>query len=152
MHKPNHNPMLVPLEVIRIASKVRKQCEQYVSMDSSGYFNEKLACFCAVGSGALFHALSKGGFKPLFVRGNYLYNGKDNWTQHCWVQLGDAIVDITATQFGELPEVLVCSLHDGHYYNLEQFDQWIEIQVALQNWDLQRPTKRKAIEILKIAA
>ena len=153
MSKPNHEPHLVSNLVEDLARKVRRQCEHYVKMDDSGAFDDNLGNMCAVASGALFQALSRKGIKVSFIKGHYLFQGNDRWGNHCWVMVEDqVIVDITATQFGDLPQVLICSVHDGHYYNEAQFDNWVEIQVALQDWDDQRPTRTKALSILKIAA
>lgn len=81
-----------------IAKKVRKQCESFAfSKASEGYdfsYRGDLECMCAVASYALMTALQKKKIPCKMISGTCYY---DN---HCWVEVYNHIVDITATQFG----------------------------------------------------
>ena len=43
---------------------------------------------------------------------------KDGASQHCWVEIGNVIVDLTATQFGRFPHVRICPRTNRRYVSL----------------------------------
>lgn len=45
--------------------------------------------------------------RPLLVCGWFRDSARSS-TQHCWVEIGDIIVDLTATQFGQFPRARLC--------------------------------------------
>lgn len=58
--------------------------------------------FCAVSSYIVFLYLSKRGFKPKFMLADC----------HCWIEVDNHFVDLTATQFGFEEEILIKNKKD----------------------------------------
>jgi hypothetical protein len=61
---------------------------------------------CATASYILWKELCRVGFDAHFVFGEYQYDieghfPRFDWREHCWVTVGDLIVDVTASQFGK---------------------------------------------------
>lgn len=117
-----------------IALGVRKKCEKFALSNASinyDFHNQNdLACMCAVASFVLAEALRKNGIKCNVLYGKF-HLPKRNWgSEHCWVEVGRKIVDITATQFQDLPKVYIVSNKSGQYRggvvqnNYDQFDSW----------------------------
>lgn len=150
-----------PMSRLReIANQVRRKCEIYA--DQTGNWGEDLCGMCAIASAALKEALSRAGFDSKIIHG---YNG---CLGHCWVEIGDTIYDITATQFGG-DAVTIVSTDDEFYqeykeprtceeletdfpHKLSTFNEMIE-WFELNCWDNQDiPTKEVVKEILDIAA
>jgi hypothetical protein len=74
------------------------------------YSDSALTCFCAIASAFLWYRLKKHGYDAHLVVGNYRKN------DHCWVELNDQIVDITATQFNpNNPKVYLPISRSGYF-------------------------------------
>ena len=86
-----------------IAEKVRKSCEKFANSDASkdyDFHNSNcLSCMCAVASFTLATALRQNGIQCDVVKGYFYDNGDEIQGDHCWVEIGPDIVDITVTQF-----------------------------------------------------
>jgi hypothetical protein len=65
---------------------------------------------CAIGSYILWKELCRRGLDAHFVFGGY-FGGAP---RHCWVTVGDMIVDITASQFGK-PWIYMTSIDNQNY-------------------------------------
>jgi hypothetical protein len=66
---------------------------------------------------------------------------------HCWVEVDGKIVDITATQFGEYPEVYIVSKADMKYCAIRTI-YWAK-ELREQGWPQeQRPVKKIVDRIL----
>ena len=98
--------MSIVNDIREVAEEVREKCLDFaLSDDSVGYdFHgyEDLHAMCAVASATLFRELCRRGIgkKPRIVEGEY-------WKkEHCWVEVDDCVVDITASQFNG-PRIVV---------------------------------------------
>lgn len=77
-------------------------------------FTERLEGACAIGSATLARILRRCGLPATFVLGRF-YCPSGAYSSHAWVEVDGAIVDVTATQFGRLPAVLVAKVGDQRY-------------------------------------
>lgn len=86
-----------------IATAARDAVEYWLGQNPElhEYIQEDMTGACATASLSLYVFLKIKGFKPTLVQGD-THSG----SAHCWVEVGDLIIDVTATQFG-LPEVHV---------------------------------------------
>jgi hypothetical protein len=78
------------------------------------WFSENLNGACAIASFALYEFLQKQSLKCKFILGKYIDN------THCWVELENQIIDLTATQFGSEHKVYTPIKDDNYcpqYYN-----------------------------------
>lgn len=80
-------------EILAVGHKVRSFLEKDLRWSSN------LTGACAIGSFIVWKLLKA--HKPILVVGDSPDMG------HCWVKVGRKVVDITATQFGDYPPVLV---------------------------------------------
>ena len=78
-------------------------------------FTERLEGACAIGSATLARVLRRCGMPARLVIGAF-YKGDEFVSFHAWVEVDDRIVDVTATQFGRLPAVLVTDTSDDRYH------------------------------------
>lgn len=82
------------LKVRQLAEQVRKAAEEEVGE----VYGSSLSGACALASLILDEMLWKNGVKSQFVMGQFCL--KDQFEHdHCWVLIGDRVVDVTATQF-----------------------------------------------------
>ena len=129
----------------KIASRVRRQCEIFSCKDECGgkdYFNNHdLSCMCAVASYTLAKALKKNGIVCKMVKGMF----EDD--HHCWVEIKNEIVDITATQFGIRNRVYFTNKSNECYKR----KVIIRSPRQLRSWKNQAPDNSLANKILKIA-
>ncbi len=125
---------------------VRNKCElayHNEDVDREGIISSNLCGMCAIASFALLKSFQKFGIKSVRVREGYCMS-----MDHCWIQVGLQIYDITATQFDDINDkVYVTSVYDGNYLpfqvtrkNYHQFTRWPKNQ---------RPTV-KLTRILKV--
>jgi hypothetical protein len=98
---------MIPPEVKQIATEVRRWIEQNLPSDC----DDNLCGACSFGSYLLTKVLQKNGYDAYFVEGDY----KNSC--HCWVELDDVIIDITATQFGNYPKIYITNNDDNYYIN-----------------------------------
>lgn len=102
-------------EVERVARVVRGELERMSREEPSLYWEESsLRGACASGSRALVRLLRRFGVDAEFVMGTkYLEH------RHCWVLIGDSILDVTATQFGTtFPRVYWTNFDDPTYVEM----------------------------------
>jgi hypothetical protein len=82
------------MQIHQTIGKVRSALEIYASRHHLLGADESLTCWCAIGSSVLKRILKeKHNLNPKFVRGACL-NGN-----HCWIELEEYAIDITASQF-----------------------------------------------------
>ena len=70
----------------------------------SKLFDESLCGTCAIGSFSLAKILKDYG--AVLVSGDYVVN-PESFTPHCWVEIGDYIIDCTYTQFETASDVKI---------------------------------------------
>jgi hypothetical protein len=114
----------------RLAEFVRTQIESTLCPT---YFGYDLACSCAVSSWTLWRFLTKNQIKSNFVLGRWygdvaiqveecLYEDIPvDWESvgigHCWIEIDDKIIDITLTQFDNVPNVCILDEDDDDFYH-----------------------------------
>jgi hypothetical protein len=102
-------------KVLDIAKKVRRACHKFAMSDDSMPYDfhddPNLGCMCAIGSYVLYQELKDAGYSPELKIGTF-----NKFTTHCWVEIDDKIVDITATQFKEQKRIVNL---DGDYVALD---------------------------------
>jgi hypothetical protein len=123
----------------QIASDVREVCEEYFHSPraqrahAKGDFYDNLGGMCAIASFVLVKALELNGYLwPVAKAGFFKKYGT-----HCWVEVGDKVVDITATQYDDpnggtecYPLVYITNYNDKKYrfgkevYKSEDFN-WV---------------------------
>jgi hypothetical protein len=100
--------------IIEIARQVRDRCEDVAN--KTNWFGADLSCMCGVASYALRRALRKEGIPAELICGEYTdHAGQLNGDYHCWVSVGNCIIDITATQFGNPHKIYVVAINNYHY-------------------------------------
>ena len=145
------------------AEKIRLACEQFAQSEhakSFDFYQDKaLPCMCAIASFALQKYLTSKGFTSMVYVGDY-YQGKHGksknglpfgyWSGeeiHCWVECGQFIVDITATQFGVKNKVVIIK-DRSRYYTLRK----LKTIHGLRGWvDNQKPYVKIIRTILNLA-
>lgn len=102
-------------EIERIAKVVREELERMSRAEPYLCWEESsLRGACAAGSRALVRSLRRFGVDAEFVMGS-----KHGEHRHCWVVIGDAILDVTATQFGSsFPRVYWTGFDDPTYVEM----------------------------------
>ena len=113
--------MLSPLQLF-LAEQVRSSIVDWCQ-HNPGVYHPSLEGGCGIASYSLWKVYLAFGF-PAELVGN---------SGHCFLKLGDLIVDLTATQFFQAPEVYVVILRSGpeksyyhrvEYCNQEMIDQF----------------------------
>lgn len=132
-----------------IAKIVRKKCEVFAkSEDSTNYDfhdHDDLSCMCAVASFVLAEALRKNGFECNVIHGKFYLNGCYR-SEHCWVEVKNKIVDITATQFkSSIPKVYIVSDKNPQFVDKEIKNGYS----SFYNWSSQMPSPKVTENILK---
>lgn len=135
-----------------IAEKVRKSCERFAKSNASKDYDfhnsDCLGCMCAVASFTLAHALKRNGIHCDVVHGCF-YNDDGRFNgEHCWVEIGPEIVDITATQFyPNWQKVHIVEKGSPNY----RFGKVKNDHRLFKNWLCQRPSPTVAKKILQYA-
>lgn len=135
-------------EVIIAAAKVRAEVQRWAEKLKVWQIEPETMCgACGIASYLLHEALTKKEIKSIFVMGRYYPSGYENrskWDEesvkkpnHCWLVVGGWIVDITATQFGILPEVAVYEKDCDYYHTLHSGSS--AIKILNTSWDEQSP-------------
>ena len=83
-------------KVQEIATRVRKWAERS-NIGRGKPFPSDLCGMCAIAAAKLFTELKKEGFDARIVTNDH----------HCFVQIRDWIIDVTATQFGQPPVLFI---------------------------------------------
>lgn len=79
-----------------------------------------LETMCAIASARLYKNLRKANLNPILKLSNY----------HCWIEFSDIAIDITATQFGEAPILIMDKLN---YYGLLRQKGYLEKELFSYN-------------------
>src|SRR5574337_1068867 len=109
------------METLEIAQAIHEGLFRFVKTSRNKYFYSDLAGACALGSFILYEELKNLGLFPKFVLGTHHHCC---FGDHCWVELNNDIIDVTATQFNE-SGLVVCPIddhrymHDGAKYDVE---------------------------------
>ena len=121
---------------LALAKTLRKTAEQLVSNNENGFeFEHTLECMCAICSNALKKLFDEYGFPSKVYYGRWL--GK---LEHCWVEDETHIWDITATQFENITEKVIClpkedPLVKGFYKRkrvmtkIKDYSKWVPRQI-----------------------
>ena len=124
----------------RLGKLIRSEVEAWVD-ENPDIEPDNLLGACAIASYVLQRALVKLGYKPKFVMADS-YDGA-----HCWIELDDYVIDLTATQFNmSLPKVLITkkkyyydSIPELNSYNSIFFNR--KAVSLVKNWQDQSPIK-----------
>jgi len=142
--------------IFDIASKVRKACEKFSYSDKAKNYDfhlkKDLSCMCAVASTVLKEVLLRNSIQSKFVCGQFsefeVEGLPRHGDDHCWVECGNKIIDITATQFGNFKSVWIVS--KKHYFYIKAFECDFRYLKKV-GWDKsQRPNKRVVSQILRM--
>ena len=108
--------MVVSNKIVAMAYRVRKNVERWVAAtEKSSICYDDLCGACAIASYTLWKLLLQTGYKARFVCASHGGAGC-----HCWVELGDNVIDVTATQFDlEHPSVYVFTKTDLFMYTTD---------------------------------
>ena len=133
--------MVIFKKKLNIANRIRKSAVRRFPDVEGG--NSELSCMCAIVSVALAKAFRKNGFRARVAFGNF--NDNEGTSIHCWVVSGKKIWDLTATQFGQYPDILIASVGDKRY----KYHCWVK-KGTLKDWPIdQIPTEERVKKILK---
>ena len=136
-----------------------------------GYFQPDLTCACAVSSWTLWRLLKKQGVNANFISGRHIGNIYLSYEKeidegravdishlgdgHCWVEVDNEIIDITATQFDKCDSVCIVKSDERKLkYYIPQQSNLRAIREINQTWPLeQKPqTYKKYLRRLLIAS
>ena len=120
---------------------VRSQCESYAASTGHDEYGKDLSCMCGIASYALREAIKRIGIRIKLIYGFY-----GNSSGHCWLNIEDKIIDITATQFGVSRKVFVTSISNAKYDRLKEMKSMSEIKI--DGWGDHSPTRLKVYKIL----
>ena len=87
----------VPSNLWEVLFEVAQETRIWAENTFNG--TEELDCLCAICSYDIFKKLHKQGIDAWFVM--------NKGSSHCYVLVDETIVDVTATQFGNFPKVMV---------------------------------------------
>ena len=101
--------------VIKVAKLVRDKVTRWTKDNRD--VDDNLCGACAIASYTLWRVLNTLGYSPTFA---CIYTPD---CSHCWIEIGDKMLDITATQFGE-SEIFVASPDHwiNYFLNDDSFD------------------------------
>lgn len=135
--------------VYQIANRCREISEQFVcspeaqGFDFFDYSGRKdLACFCACASVFLAQKLNEHGIKAVAIRGSFDSDEGDN---HCWVDVDNNIIDITATQFGIRDKIFITTYNNSSFYVSMGH---IKSIYCLHGWPVEQKPNKKVIDKL----
>jgi hypothetical protein len=101
-----HASKLEPVKTI--AEQVRDRMETWC--EDKHFVTPNMCGACAICSYVLVKVLNRCGYQAELVLGKY------DIENHCWVELENSIIDITATQFGiKLPKVHIAKARNRMY-------------------------------------
>ena len=145
-------------QAITTAVQIREKCVKIATcttgrkycppIDIRGKTN--LWNWCGVASRALSMHLTEKGIRNKLIFG--YFNDKTRCSEadenHCWVVVGNNIIDVTATQFGDFPPVYVVPRNSWRYKERNVIKDPEEFFAC---WGSQRPSKRILKEIEEVA-
>ena len=138
--------------IYQIASRCREVSEKFVGSIDAQRFDffdtgndRDLACFCACASWFLAQKLKDKGISALVIMGS-IDKEDDN---HCWVEVENHIVDITATQFrfARKKPVIIASYkeYEKHY----ERGRVVESVNISRGWPIAQKPNEKVINKLE---
>jgi len=129
---------LLDRSIKKLGKYIRSEVEVWTK-DNSDVDSYNLAGACAIASYVMYRALIKFGYKPQFIMAD------SGCGCHCWVELDNHVIDLTATQFNmALPKVLITKKIDyfksipelKSYYDSKKNNSAVS---STKNWDQQSP-------------
>jgi len=126
-----------------IAWQVRRRCEKFAKRRDN-YFGDDLEGLCAIASCIIHKLLERKGIDSKMVYGQYHTNEDCTGFGHCWVECGDQVIDVTATQFDLLPKVIVRRIDCKRW----RWEKIIEDPDTFnwRGWDCEQVPRPKRIE------
>jgi hypothetical protein len=134
---------------LKYARELRKIVDQKVKKQEDDFdgFTRCLCGLCAICSIALRNILNKNGDDAKVMLGYFRDEG-----MHCWVEVGDMVIDITATQFHNITKK-VFTLRRGtkKYFSMYKNGEPIGLNFRkFKGWPPdQKPNKRKIDKLVK---
>ena len=112
------------------------------------FFRDDWECMCAIASETLVRVLSVFGHNAHLVLGEYVVRdrkrGPESWGEaayeHCWVQIGDYVLDLTETQFVKTAAAVALHSRRSPKYRV-RFRGEQALRETL-SWDEQSPLHR----------
>lgn len=118
--------------LIETAYHVRREIEVLTKNHCTGIDPDDLCGACGIASWTLDAIYKKLGVTSEFVMGRFNKNSRfddSRYGNHCWVQVGEYIVDLTATQFGISETVYIARISDTRYLP-EHFGRSAKLRLA----------------------
>ncbi len=134
--------------------EVREICKGVRSAASRLALQPKLDGWCARCSMAIAKALVARGYKPELCYGNF-----NETHPHCWVECCGYVIDVTATQFGRYPEILIEPWELNHpadgdvnrypepEWRLGELE-WDQVDKQFKDWIVNHPTPEIVEQLL----
>jgi len=132
-------------KILHIAKQVRKWCEAFVDTDGNQKkynFDYSLCGMCAAASFALHDALKKHGIKSKVINGTF-----DGDFEHCWIEIEDKIIDITATQFDVAALVHIVNKNNEMYKKYKAYNSYKSFP---KGWGDQQPSRQLTQKIFRM--
>ncbi|MCZ2222509.1 MAG: hypothetical protein LC122_02650 [Chitinophagales bacterium] len=82
-------------------------------------WDDNLGGACVIGSAFMVKALQKINLNPIFNWGSF--HSQNRHYGHCWVNLNNHIIDVTATQFAELENIKVVYINKHNWLYSKYF-------------------------------
>lgn len=124
-------------KIKQISSIVRDACDYSVSRGMLPVkFPLDLTGLCAIASNHLYLQFKKHNIKSKFVKGYYKNNS------HCWVEVDDKIIDITATQFNVKQKIFITNKNNKKYI---KESVGLTALSGVKLWGYQNPNNYKLI-------
>jgi len=106
---------MTPRGIKTISRKVRAAVEEWAHECSAkiDIDLDNMRGACAVGSAMLHEIFWKHGIESTLHRGTYTVPNGKRWSPHCWVEVDDVLIDITATQFDLKKKIIFIKKDDA---------------------------------------
>lgn len=102
------------IKLLKLLRKIRKSLEVMAAKYPQPY-DKDLGCMCAISSWFTSRRLKELGYDVKVIDGYYKGDEK-NGDSHCWMILGDKIVDLTYTQFeSKAPKIYITDKDDKDF-------------------------------------
>lgn len=111
-------------KIYEIALVSRNELEKFAIKNNKIGNPVTLECYCAIGAYTLNKILKSCKFKTQFITGTYYDDIADNVCYHCWVEINEHIVDITATQFSGITNRVHMISKENKLYKKELQGHW----------------------------
>lgn len=103
------------MDRLAVCHRLRKRAEQVRAELFANQFPPCLKGMCAICTIALGEMFAARGWECRAYYGLFFHPGDRKGKTHFWLESGDLIYDLTATQFGDYPPVLVVPADDPRY-------------------------------------